>query len=135
MSETNTLRKSETQCCETSKCDTPKRQHIRRPYVRVIENDEAYLLSADLPGVDENGVEVTFEKDTLHLRGEVKSFEPEGFRKVYSERVAEVFERSFTVPNDIDRDAVEATLVNGVLTLQISKAKEAMPKKVTVKAG
>lgn len=133
MSEGKTLKTCETSSCETT--EATQREQLRRPRVRVVENQESYVLLADMPGVDDGNAEVTFEKNVLNIRGVATPFEKQGFEKVYSETSRDVFERSFTIPEDIDRENVEATLKNGVLTLTIPKAKEALPTKVVVKAG
>jgi len=105
------------------------------PPVEILETEEAMIVVADVPGVDENSVEIAIEKNVLSLKGKVKFAVPEGYTLAYSEYGVGDFERLFTISNEVDREAVEATVKNGVLRLKLPKSKQALTKKVTVKAG
>lgn len=105
------------------------------PAVDILESEDAIFVVADVPGVDESTVDVTIEKNVLTLKGKVNFAVPEGFSLVYSEFGVGDFERVFTISNEVDREGVEATVKNGVLRLKLPKSKQALTKKVTVKAG
>ena len=108
------------------------------PAVDVVENDKAFEITAELPGIDDKNVELTVSDGTLTIRGE-KSEEKEEKQKGYylSERRFGSFERSFGVPDNVEIDKIEAQFKNGVLTVTLPKgAVAAKPeKKIPVKAA
>jgi HSP20 family protein len=107
------------------------------PAVDVVEKDEEYEVTAELPGIDEKNVEVKVSNDVLTIKGE-KNEEKEEKKKNYyfSERRFGSFQRSFRVPENVDSDKIEANFKNGVLTVKLPKSAEAQKqeKKITVKA-
>jgi HSP20 family protein len=106
------------------------------PAVDVIEQDKAYLLRAELPGVAPNEVDIQVENDVLTLRGERKhesEEERDGYRRV--ERSYGSFSRSFVLPKGTNTEAIEARADNGVLTITIPKVAAATARKVEVKGG
>jgi len=105
------------------------------PLVDILETDDALVLVTDMPGVNQSGVDVVIEKNMLMLRGTVDDRVPEGFKLSYDEYGIGDYERTFTLPNEIDRDAVEATMRDGVLRLTLPKVKQAAARKVAVTAG
>ncbi len=105
------------------------------PAVDIIETPSEYILYADLPGVDEKSLEVTLERDILSIRGETHLETPEGYRRVLEEFEPAIYERTFRVADDIDRDKIKASLKNGVLTLNLPKAETAKPKKIEIRAS
>jgi HSP20 family protein len=124
--------------CKTEKAATPEvatETKVFVPQVDIVESEDRILLVADLPGVDQEGIEVTLEKNVLTLRGAVKPQAPEGYSLGYSEYSVGNFERAFTVSNDIDRQAIEAVIKDGVLKLTLPKAKHAVTQKITVKTA
>jgi HSP20 family protein len=105
------------------------------PLVDIVETDQALLLIADMPGVDQSGVDVNIEKNILTMRGTVGNEVPKGYKLSYEEYGIGDYERSFTLPNEIDRDGIQATIKDGVLRVTLPKAKQAVAKKVPVVAG
>ena len=106
------------------------------PAVDVLEQGQAYLLRAEIPGIAPNEVDVQVENDVLTLRGERKhenQEEREGYRRV--ERSYGSFTRSFVLPQGTNVDAIEARAENGVLTISIPKVQTASARKVEVKGG
>jgi HSP20 family protein len=107
------------------------------PRVDVTEDDNAYEITAEMPGVEEKDVDVTVKDNRLTLRGEKKS-EKEEKKKDYhmTERSYGSFERSFTLPTDVDADKIKADFAKGVLTLTLPKTAEAKAKerKIAIKA-
>jgi HSP20 family molecular chaperone IbpA len=118
--------------------DRVERTHTRRvfrPRVDIWEDEDAVTVTADMPGVGEEGVEITLEQDLLTIRGAAKHDQPADHTLAYGEYEVGHYERSFTVTEQIDRDKVEATMKDGVLTLTLPKVKPEPPKKIQVKAG
>jgi len=107
------------------------------PAVDIAEKDNAYEITAELPGIDEKNVEVQFSEGTLSIRGEKKDEKEEKKKDYYlSERRYGSFQRSFRVPDGVDADKIEAQFKNGVLTVTLPKTADAKKKerKITVTA-
>ncbi len=94
------------------------------PAVDIYEAGEEIVLSADVPGVPESGVELTLEKNVLTIVGRVKDAPDAGTanKSVYREYEVGDYERSFTVPEGVDRDKISAAIKDGVLTVRLPKA-------------
>jgi HSP20 family protein len=106
------------------------------PSVDVREEDDRYVVHADLPGVDAKDIEITAEKGVLTLRGERKSetkSEGKGFERV--ERVAGTFLRRFTLPETANAEGISAKHVNGVLEVTIPKQAQVQPRRISVQAA
>jgi HSP20 family protein len=108
------------------------------PAVDVVETDNAFELTADLPGIDEKNIEVKLAEGGLTIKGE-KQEEKEEKKKDYyvHERHFGSFERHFALPEGVDVDQIEASFKNGVLTVKLPKKAEAIKpeKKIEVKIG
>lgn len=108
------------------------------PAMDLAERDDAYEISAELPGLDEEDIEIKLSNGTLTIRGE-KTEESEEREKEYylSERRYGSFHRSFQVPEGVDTDRIDATFAKGVLTVTLPKSMEAQKneKKIGVKAA
>lgn len=108
------------------------------PAVDISEKEQAYEITAELPGIPEKDVQVTFADGVLRIKGEKKE-ESEEKKKDYflSERRYGSFERSFQVPPGVDADKIAASFVNGVLKVTLPRSLEAQKreKKIDVKPG
>jgi HSP20 family protein len=108
------------------------------PRLDVKENDKAYLLSVELPGVAEEDMELEVANRVLTIRGEKKVEKEEKGDKGYHvmERSYGSFMRSLTLPDDVDEQKIDASFDKGVLTVTLPKSKEAAKKtkKIAVKA-
>jgi len=106
-----------------------------QPAVDVSENDDAYVVTAELPGSRPEDVTVELHDGVLTLRGEKRS-ERSGEKEQtrWVERSFGSFTRSFTLPTNADGDKVDARFENGVLTLTIPKREEAKPRTIAVKS-
>lgn len=103
----------------------------------VKEDDKAFHITAELPGMSENEVEVTFHDDLLTIRGEKKVERDEKNEKWHIvERSSGTFSRQLSVPAKIDEANIEAKFEKGVLTVTLPKATEeqAKVKKIDIKA-
>jgi HSP20 family protein len=103
------------------------------PAVDIKEEDDRYVLVADLPGVESKDIEITQENGVLTIRGE-RSFEDEEHRDNYRrvERVYGSFYRRFTLPDVADTEGISAKSRNGVLEVVIPKHAKVMPRKISV---
>jgi len=104
------------------------------PAVDVAEENDAYVVKVELPGVNKDDVKITLESNILTIRGEKKT-ENEVKDKNYhrTERSYGSFQRSFTLPTTVRNDKVDAVYKDGILTVSLPKAEEAKPKQIEVK--
>ena len=103
------------------------------PPVDVYEDEHNITLKIEVPGIDEQDINVTIENNTLTVRGErrfEKDEKEENFHRV--ERMYGSFTRSFTLPNTVDPEQVSAHYEKGVLKIRLSKKAEAKPKLIKV---
>lgn len=108
------------------------------PAVDVTEDDKAYTITAELPGLEEKNIDVAVSGDMLTLKGEKRYEKDEQDKNRYmSERAYGSFQRSFALPDGIDRDKIAADLSKGVLTITLPKTAEAQKpqKKIEVKTA
>ena len=106
------------------------------PRVDVREENERFVVTADLPGVEGKDIEITADKGVLSIRGErraEKKAGAEGFERV--ERATGTFLRRFTLPESADAEAIKATHVNGVLEVSIPKRPQEQPRRIEVQAA
>src|SRR3954467_887918 len=106
------------------------------PAVDIHEESGQFVVRADLPGVKPADIEITAEKGVLALRG-TRNFEQKNDDGHYSrvERVSGKFARSFTLPENVQTDAIKAQFKDGVLELTIPKVAKAEPRKIEVQAA
>lgn len=103
------------------------------PVVDISEDEHAYILQAELPGVKKDAVNVTLENGTLTLSGERQFAQEEKQRTVHRiERFYGTFSRSFDLPEDVNADGVNAKFSDGVLTVTVTKSEQAKPKRIQV---
>lgn len=93
--------------------------------------EEAFVVTAYLPGIQPDSVEITFEKDELTIKGQFPK-QVEGNQYVKNELFHGAFQRTLTFTVPVEVEAIEAHFENGVLSLRIPKAAEAKPKKIAV---
>lgn len=105
------------------------------PAVDIFEQNETTVIVADMPGVAPGDVDVTLERQVLTLRGKVKPYAPEGYRRLSSEYRIGDYVRVFTLSDEIDQAKINAEFKNGVLRLELPRSAETKPKKISVKAA
>ena len=104
------------------------------PLVDIEENENGYLIKADLPGLSKDDVHVTLENGVLSISGERKQEKEEKDKKYHRvERVYGRFVRSFTLPEDADPDQISAQFKDGVLEVRIGKSEAVKPKRIEIK--
>jgi HSP20 family protein len=106
------------------------------PAINVSETGESLLVRAELPGIKPDDLDITVEDNTLTLAGK-REMPAETEKVSYHRREREwgSFRRSFSLPNKVDADKVQARYADGILTVELPKAAEARPKQITVQAG
>jgi HSP20 family protein len=103
------------------------------PAVDVKEEQDAFIIKADIPGVDPNDIEVHMENGMLTIRGsreQESREERDGYKRV--ERVSGNFYRRFGLPDTADADKITAKSNHGVLEIRIPKQEKVQPRKITV---
>ncbi|NMA22983.1 MAG: Hsp20/alpha crystallin family protein [Spirochaetales bacterium] len=105
----------------------------RFPAVDITEGEKAYTLEAELPGYKQEEVTVQVEKHVLKISSVKESKEEERKQLLVSERCYQCFERSFTLPEDVDEDKIEGKFENGLLVLTMPKKEVVKPKAIEVK--
>lgn len=111
---------------------------VPSPAVDITEDDSSYKVTAELPGMSEKEIEVVVSGDTMTLKGEKKQEKEQKEKNFYlSERSYGSFQRSFYVPEGVDRDKIAADFSKGVLTITMPKTAKAVEqqKKIEVKSG
>jgi HSP20 family protein len=102
------------------------------PMVDIEEQDDAYLVEAELPGVKREDVDVEVVGHELTISGELKESERKGVVRKRTRRTGQ-FNYRVALPESVDADKVEAKLNDGVLTIRIPKIEKAMRRKVEIK--
>ncbi|WLQ13022.1 Hsp20/alpha crystallin family protein [Hahella aquimaris] len=103
------------------------------PAVDITETKEAFLIKAELPGVDKSQVKVSVHEGVLSIQGERKLEKEEGDKKHHRvERFYGAFARSFTLPDNVDENNIRAEYRDGILTLHLSKVEKAQPKAIEI---
>ena len=105
------------------------------PLVDIIENDDEYLIKADLPELTKKNIKVRVDNRILYISGERKSKKKENERYHRTERFYGSFVRSFSLPDDANHEAVSANFKDGVLKVQVRKSEEAKPKQIEIKVS
>ena len=108
---------------------------VLTPAVDIYETKEEYRLKLEMPGVSKDDLSVTMDNNELVIEGKVHESVPENSKLKYAEYSLYNYHRKFRVGNDIDRNKIDATLENGILTLVLHKSEEAKPKKIEVKVA
>jgi len=103
------------------------------PAVDILEKDGALVVRAEVPGMDEKDIELKLEGNVLTLKGEKKvENEKEAGQFHRRESFHGSFERSFTLPDTVDRDKIKAEYKNGLLTITIPQRPEVAPREIPV---
>jgi HSP20 family protein len=110
-------------------------RELWNPAVDVTEDAEKIVLQADLPGVDQQGLDIQIEQNVLTLKGErrlARASETAGELYRRYERTAGAFTRQFRLPPTVDAEKITAAMKDGVLTLTLPKKAEAQPRQIKV---
>ena len=103
------------------------------PPVDVLESKEAYVIRAELPGMKKEDFDLEVKDEVLTLTGERKSEKPaDGVEYRNVERVSGKFYRSFSLPQTVKHDGIQATYRDGILEINVPKADEAKPRQISV---
>jgi len=118
----------------TAEMENTRNGYTFVPRVDIYETENSIVLLADMPGVNEDSVDITLEKNILTIVGYAEPQAPENFEPAYSEYRFGSYKRTFALSDEVNREQIEATVKNGVLRLVMPKAEAAKTRKITVKA-
>jgi HSP20 family protein len=104
------------------------------PSLDIAEEGDSVIVKAELPGMTAGDVELSVDRNMLTISGEKKDESEQKDSNYYHvERRYGKFQRTISLPNEVDRDRIEAKMDNGVLTVTLPKSEEAKPKRIQVK--
>ena len=116
--------------------DTGMSAQTWAPAVDITERKDAYLVSAELPGVGIDDIEITFQDGLLTVQGQRHFAHDSSEERVHrAEQRYGAFRRSIMLPTHVKADAIEASTQNGVLQVLVPKTQEVQAKHITVRAG
>ena len=120
---------------EDAPAEELERTRSRRAFIPradIFETDKEIIVLADIPGANENNVDITLEKNVLSITAYIDPTRTGDYAIAYAEYEEGNYQRSFRLSDEIDRDKIDASVSDGVLRLRLPKSKEAATKKITV---
>lgn len=102
------------------------------PAIDIDESESAFIVTADLPGVKKEDLKIDHSGNRLTISAERKYDSIEGRKNERRERFHGTYQRSFTLPNGVDAEKIEASFEGGVLNIQIPKAEKSRPRRIAV---
>jgi HSP20 family protein len=104
------------------------------PRTNLTDAGGSLVVTAEVPGLSEKDIQLTLNQDVLNISGERKVEAPRGYSAHRQERRPVTFARSFALPCKVDPERVSAAVKNGILTVTLEKAADAMPRQIKVGA-
>ena len=105
------------------------------PRADIYEVDDNIVLELDMPGINENAVEITLEKNILNIKGYAQVDDPGDYSLALAEYEIGDYERNFRISDTVAKDKIDALYKNGVLRLTLPKAEQAKARKIAVKVS
>ncbi len=129
------IQETEKQEVEQSAAERTRTGYIFVPRTDIYETDEAIHVVCDMPGVRPDGADITLEQNMLSVSGHVEPTWPEGYSLNYAEYRIGDYERRFTLNTEVNEEAIEAKLNNGVLHITLPKMRPTRHKIAIQAAG
>jgi len=102
------------------------------PHTDIHETERAVLVMMEMPGVGKDSIDIQVEKGVLTVKGTIDPARYESVQPLYTEYNVGNFVRTFTVSSKVDAANISATVADGVLTIELPKAKEALARRISV---
>lgn len=102
------------------------------PRINLLENGDKFEVRAELPGISKDDISIKIQGNYLEISGKRAIEPPEGYKLHRNERSSTTFSRSFTLPDEVDAEKVDATLKDGILYLTLPKSEAAKPRQITI---
>lgn len=112
--------------------DVPTRRRLLYPPLELEDKGDNLIITAELPGIDKEAVELTVLGDTLTIAGEKKPPTENGAKYIRHERAHGKFRRLVDLPYSVVQDNIKATYKDGVLTITLPKTEEVKPRQISV---
>lgn len=106
-----------------------------RPHVDLVEQEHAFTMHVEMPGVDHHSVDISVERNLLTITGNAEFTAPEGARPVSGDFSRRIYQRAFQLSDEIDQASIQAEMKNGVLTLTLPKTQRAQRASIPVREG
>ena len=104
-----------------------------KPEIDIKESDNLFQIKADIPGLTKKDIKVSLKGDQLTISGERKKIsDNENDHYHYRERSVGKFHRSFNLPESINKDKIQASFKNGILSIELEKHEEILPKEMEI---
>lgn len=123
---------------EETPSEEMERTRSRRAFVPradIYETDHEIIILADVPGANDQNVDITLEKNVLTIVAYIDPVRSGEYEIAYAEYEEGDYQRSFRLSDEIDRNKIEASVSDGVLRLRLPKSQEAAARKITVKSS
>jgi HSP20 family molecular chaperone IbpA len=103
------------------------------PRTDIYEMNDNIILELDMPGINENAIEITLEKNILNVKGYAQIEDPGDYTLALAEYEVGDYERNFRISDAVAKDKIDALYKDGVLSLTLPKAEQAKARKIAVK--
>lgn len=120
---------------EQDQAERTRETRLYIPRVDIYETKDAIHVVADIPGADQDSIDITVDKNTLLIEARVEAERPVDYSLTYAEYGIGDFRRKFTLSNEIDQNGIEAVVKNGVLSLILPKVGPSEAQKIAVKSA
>jgi HSP20 family molecular chaperone IbpA len=135
LNETKTIEVEQDDILAAEPTERIRDRRVYVPRADIYENKAGLTLVMDVPGADEQSVDITLEKNVLTINAYPAAIKFEEHTLAYSEFSEGDYQRSFALSNEIDSAHIAAEVKNGVLTLHLPKVAEVKPQKISIKGG
>ena len=120
--------------------ETPQRtphseQYTVQPPVDIFEDAHGIMVVAEMPGVSKDRLDVQADRNSLTIQGDATIDMPAGMEAIHAEVHSTRYSRNFVLSGELETDAIDAKLKDGVLTIRIPKRREYRPRKVEVRTA
>jgi len=102
------------------------------PRTNLLESGDTFQVQAEVPGISKDALNIKIQGNYLEISGKRSVDTPEGYKVHRNERGSSTFSRSFTLPDNVDAEKVEAALKDGILYLTLPKSETAKPKQISI---
>ena len=102
------------------------------PYTDIYETEEAVVVTMEVPGVDRSAIDIRLDKDVLTITANIDSRQYENLKPIYTEYNVGNFVRTFNVSTKIASEGISASVADGVLTVRLPKAAQALARRIEI---
>ena len=105
------------------------------PAVDILEHKDRLVVIADMPGIEEESVNIDFEDGILNIKAKVQPMNTDGYKALYTEYQTGDYQRSFSVPDEINVEKISAAVKHGVVTITLPKSDKPQARKIPIQIG